>query len=108
MITPEQIPTNFPTRLTTSQLDFFLPGLEKNFGVNLPVHIEIKLDSLHNFDSSASKKQLSAMADITATYYVHAKDGKILNAGSTTFHDTEFSLSLNVRSMKIQGKINSF
>jgi hypothetical protein len=46
-VNSKDVPTNFPIRLTTSGLDFLFPGLEEQFGVDIPVNVDFELRRIH-------------------------------------------------------------
>ena len=76
-VTQENLPESLDLKVpfTTSGIDPFFPGLEAMYGKDLPVFIEIEIQSLKNFHSTESASTFSIHSNIGMNFWVTQANG---------------------------------
>ena len=94
-----KMPDGFPLTLTTSGLNKFFPGLESNYGADLPINIEYTLDRIRNFTVQEANQNLGFSADLTMRLFVEFENNTEVEAVVINLNDFSWKWTAQIKGM---------
>jgi len=101
------VPSTFPLTLTTTGLNKFFPGLSYNYGADLPINIEYRLESLRNFTAVQDSQELGFNADLTLRFWVQQANVTEVEAIVIKLNDFNFLWTALIDNMTFSANVTS-
>lgn len=101
------VPHGFPLTLTTTGLNKFFPGLSYNYGADLPINIEYKLESLRNFTAVQDDQELGFNADLTLRFWVQQDNVTEVEAIVINLNEFSFLWTALIDNMTFSANVTS-
>ena len=100
------IPSTSPFQLTTTDCNFFLPGIQSYYGADRPIDAHIKVLDLHDIGITSTTNLMSGKGALQVQFWVELADGTTEMATQITLTDITFSFTAIVSGMDVTIQIN--
>lgn len=94
-----------PFQLTTSDCDFFLPGIADYYGADLPIDLFFKVLEVGEIGITKDDQEMSGTGTLETQFWVELADGTKDLAASITLAQTSFGFTALVDNMSVMLQI---
>jgi len=93
--------------MTTTDCNFFLPGIQAYYGPDLPINIHFQVTQVGDIGISSETQILSGEGSLIAQFWVQLADGTQEMATQLTLSETNFGFTALVNNMDVSIQIDS-